>query len=178
VSVAPEQPVPHAAEQPVLLRIAEFGPPPEPAIGTTSGWRSPLLAELPSLRPEPLVPVLVARRSTAAATRALITEPQARGLAGATARAVLEVLEGRRPMQQLTGMLTDRAIAAVQTMRRGGLRWPIRSATTIGTVHVFLPSRHAVEACVVFRCDQRCRALALRIERERRRWVCAAVRIG
>jgi hypothetical protein len=185
VSAAPEQPVPSppAVEQPVLLRAVEFGPPPE-AASEQPGWRSTMLAELPELTCVPGVPVLVMRPGTdgpapapARRTRTMITEAQARGLASVTARAVLETLEGRRPMQQLTGMLTERALAAVDTMRRGGLRWPIRRAT-LGTVHVYLPCRDAVEACVVFRCDRRSRALALRFELQRRRWVATAIRIG
>lgn len=162
----------------MLFRVAEFGPPPE-AASARPGWQSTVLAELPELRCEPSVPVLVMRPNTAPARRGrvMITEAQARGLASVTARAVLEALEGRRPMQQLTGLLTERALAAVDTMRRGGLRWPIRRAT-LGTVHVYLPCRNAVEACVVFRCDQRSRALALRFELQRRRWVATAIRIG
>jgi len=180
VSISPESPVQQVPEQPVLLRVAEFGPPPESGpSGDAGAWRSPVLAGLPTLRPVPSLPVL-ARPGTARPARprpALITEAQARGLAGGTARAVLEVLEGRRPVHQLAGMLDTRAVAAVTTMVRGGLRWPVRRAT-VGTVHVYLPCREAVEACVVFRCDQRSRALAMRFERVRRRWVATAIRIG
>jgi Family of unknown function (DUF6459) len=176
VSVAPEPSLPDADEQPVLLRAVELGPPPD--CGTAvSGWRSTLLAELPRLRPVPSVPVPAPRPVPARATRLLITEAEARGVAGAAARAVLEVLEGRRPIQRLTTMFNDRAVDAVHAMQRGGLRWPVRRAT-IDTVRVFLPCRDAIEACVVFRCDQRPRALALRIDREGRRWVATAVRIG
>jgi hypothetical protein len=167
--------MPHAAGQPALFRLVELGPPPEQA--TPSGWRSALLAELPSMRPMAHGPVLVHRKEPARAARVLITEAEARGLAGTMARAVLEALEGRRPVQQLATILSERAVATVQTMRRGGLRWPIRRAT-VGTVRVFLPCRDAVEACVTFHCDQRTRVLVLRIDRERRRWLGTAVRIG
>jgi Family of unknown function (DUF6459) len=178
VSVAPETSLPNADEQLVLLRAVDLGPPPDRG-EAASGWRSTLLAELPRLRPVPSVPASAPRPAPAPVrtTRLLITEAEARGLAGAAARAVLEVLEGRRPIQRLTTMFTDRAVDAVHAMQRGGLRWPVRRAT-IDTVRVFLPCRDAVEACVVFRCDQRPRALALRIDREGRRWVGTAVRIG
>jgi hypothetical protein len=168
-----------AAEQPALYRLAEYGPPAEYAgpAEHAGGWRAALLAELPCLQPAPSVPVLVPRKERPRPARALITEAEARGLAGAMARAVLETLEGRRPVQQLTTMLNGRAVAAVQTLCRGGLRWPVRGAA-VGSVRVFLPRRDAVEACVTFRCDQRTRVLALRIDRQRRRWVGTAVRIG
>ena len=123
------------------------------------------------------MPVLGPRRQPVRPVWTLITEAEARGLASGMARAVLEALDGRRPMRQLAPMLTERAVATVHAMQRGGLRWPVRRAT-IGTVRVFLPCRDAVEACVTFRCDQRSRALALRLERDRRRWLCTAVRIG
>lgn len=175
MSVAPEPLVSHAIEQPMLFRMADFGPAPVHVV-PAYGWQPAWLAELP-MQPAPTVVVPKQRRKTAAPARVLITESEARGLAGTMARAVLESLEGRRPVQQLGSLLNARAIATVQTMLRGGLRWPVRRAT-VGTVRVFLPSRLAVEACVTFRCDQRTRVLALRIDRERRRWVGTAVRIG
>ena len=192
MSVAPEPPMPHALEQPALFRVAEYGPPPAENAVPAHGWRATLLAELPCLRPAPSVPapsVLVSSvpvlgvpalgrpKQPARRTRVLITEPEARGLAGVMARAVLEALEGRRPVQQLATMLSGRGVATVQTLCRGGLRWPVRGAT-VGTVRVFLPCRDAVEACVTFRCDQRTRVLVLRIDRERGRWVGTAVRVG
>jgi hypothetical protein len=161
----------------VLLRLVELGPPPDDAT-PVHGWRSALLAELPSIRPAPVAPVPSPRTEPArAAARVLITEAEARGLAGAMARAVLEAIEGRRPMQQLATMLSERAMATVQTMRRGGLRWPVRGAT-MGTVRVFLPYPDAVESFVTFHCDHRVRVLVLRIDRDHRRWLGTAVRIG
>ena len=180
VSALPQEPEPCVGDQFVLFRVVELGPPEEsgPAV---DGWRSAVLAQLPAAPPRTPVgsdgiaaaPVLVARPPVARS----ITEAQARGLAAAAARAVLEVLAGRRPVQQLTGLFGDRAMVTVQTLCRGGLRWPVRGAT-LGRVHVYLPSRNAVEACVLFHCDERCRALALRFERTGRRWICAAVRVG
>ena len=187
MSVAPEPPMPHALEQPALFRVAEYGPPPAENAVPAHGWRATLLAELPCLRPVPNVlgssgpvlgaPVLGRPKEPTRRARMLITEPEARGLAGVMARAVLEALEGRRPAQQLATMLSGRGVATVQTLCRGGLRWPVRGAT-VGTVRVFLPCRDAVEACVTFRCDQRTRVLVLRIDRERGRWVGTAVRVG
>src|SRR5829696_6511024 len=161
VSAVPEPSLQHAVEQPVLLRAIELGPPPDD--GVAHGWRSPLLAGLPSLQPLPAVPVHAPPRPAPRAPRALITEAEARGLAGAAARAVLDVLEGRRPLGQLRAVFAEQAISAVHAMSRGGLRWPVRRAT-IGAVRVYLPSHDAVEAFAVFHCDHRARALALRFD--------------
>jgi Family of unknown function (DUF6459) len=108
---------------------------------------------------------------------AAITDAEARALVASTARVVLEVLEGRRSTSQLAPMLNERAMAAVQTMLRGGLRWPVRRAV-VRSVHVALPSPNGIEACVVFCSGQRHRALALRLTRERRRWMTTAIRVG
>lgn len=188
-AVAPVRPIqsvplgqshsPEAAEpdqQPVLLRLVEFGPPPE-ATAPVPGWRSALLATLPSMCPASVVSVLPEQTEPARPARVLITEAEARGLAGAMARAVLEAIEGRRPIHQLATLLSERAVATVQTMRRGGLRWPVRRAT-VETVRVFLPRPDAVESFVTFHCDNRVRVLVLRIDRDRRRWLGTAVRIG
>ena len=156
--------------------MAELGPPPVED-DSVSGWRSQLLAKLPRLRPVPSAPAPGPQRAPEPPARALITEAEARGLAGSTARVVLETLEGRRPVRQLTAMLDERASAAVRTMQLGGLRWPIRRATIVA-VHVFQPCREAVEAVVTFRCDHRTRVLALRIDRVCRRWIVTAVRVG
>ena len=197
MSVAPELPGESLpVGQVVLLRAVDCGPPPEtpsPGLAESVGWRSRLLDTLPVLLPTPApglpgAPVVAGPAVAGPAvagppvrrTRRLvatITDAEAKALVVSTARVVLEVLEGRRPVAQLRPMLTDRAVAAVQTMLRGGLLWPVRHAT-IGSVHVALPSHDVVEACVVFRTGQRCRALALRIGRERRRWVATAVRVG
>ena len=161
-------------QPPVLLRIVEFGPPPETR--TRPGWRSPLLASLPRLRPEPRAvvdpPMPPPRRA-----RNLITDAEARGLAGATARAVFEVLDGRRPPHQLDVLLSQRAVSTVETMLRGGVRWPVRRAA-VRSLHVHQPSARAIEACVVFSSGGRHRAMARRIDRDRRRWLTTAIRIG
>lgn len=165
---------------PIFLRLAELGPPAEPP-GAVSSWCLPLVRELPAYglvvqtpppRPQPRMPA----RERQPAPR-LITDAQARGLVGATARAVLDVLGGRQPLTHLGTLLNNRALASVHAMLRGGLRWPVRHAT-VASVHIFLPDSHAVEASVVFHCQQRHRALALRMEHVRRRWVGTAVRVG
>ncbi len=177
MTVARELPHEPAHQRPTLLRIVEFGPPPlpDPAPDTRPGWRAPLLAGLPRLRPAP--PAAAPEPPPPRPIRTLVTDAEARGLAGATARLILEVLEGRRPAHQLDAALSDRAASTVRTMLRGGLRWPVRHAA-VRSLHVHQPTARAIEACVVFLSDTRHRALALRLDRDRRRWLATAVRIG
>lgn len=165
-----------AAERAQLLRTVESAPAPEATPGLDPPWRSPQLAGLP--QPPHPPPVRLSRPPAARRrTRALPTEAQARGLVAVTARAVLEVLDGRRPAQQLDSLLSERASAAVRTMLRGGLRWPVRRPV-LCSLHLHHPSPRAIEACVVFRSERRHRALALRLDRGRQRWLATAVRVA
>jgi hypothetical protein len=156
--------------------VVELGPPPEHG-EPASGWRSDRLAELPELRPAPGVPDSATRPGRTRPAQPPLTDAQARGLAGAAARAVLETLAGRRPASQLATLMDDRATVAVRTMQRGGLRWPVHNAFVVA-VHVSQPCPHAIEAAVTFRSDRRTRVLAMRLDRNHRRWLVTAVRIG
>jgi hypothetical protein len=161
---------------PVLLRAVDPGPAPDGAPTPAAGWCAPLLRGLPVLTTP--VPVVGARGPAGRRVpHAPVTEAQAHGLARTAARVVFDVLEGRRPEQQLDGLFTEWAASAVRAMRRGGLRWPVRGAT-LESVHVRLPTALAIEASVVFRSDGRHRALALRLDRDRHRWLATAVRIA
>lgn len=161
---------------PVLLRALDPGPLPDGADQDTAAWCAPLLCGLPTLTAT--VPVVGARGPAGRrAARTPVTEAQAHGMVKAAARAVFDVLEGRRPEHQLEELFTEWAASAVRAMRRGGLRWPVRGAT-LESVHVRLPSAMAIEASVVFRSDGRHRALAMRLDRHRHRWLATAVRIA
>lgn len=161
----------------VLVRVAELGPPVNGmGGGAAGGWRSAAVAGLPRLEAPPGVgdePGVVARR----VPRVLVTEAQARDLVRSTSRLVFEVLDGRRPLRQLERVLSERALSAVRTMLRGGLRWPVRGAT-VHSVHLHQPSTRAIEASVVFHSERRHRALALRMDRNRHGWLATAIRIA
>lgn len=122
---------------------------------------------------------------------AVVSDEQAVALATALVRPLLEVLEGRRPLRQLHGMLAAGAMYRLElTLRRGdrlrdghmrdsrmrdsrmrdrGLR--------LHKVRTCLPRPGVIEACAVVQAGPRFRAIALRLE-HRRRWVCTALRLG
>jgi Family of unknown function (DUF6459) len=170
---------PVETSQPVLLRLVELDPPPEPDDADLV-WRPSFLDRLPVLQPAPRArpeSAAVAKRPASAPDVPSIGPAQAGKLAATVARVVLEVLEGRRPPRQLNAVLTGQALATVQVGLAGGIREPVRRAS-VSTVRVCLPSRHAIESSVVFRCGHRFRALALRLEQHDERWLATALRLG
>jgi hypothetical protein len=170
---------PTAASQPVLLRLVDFGPPPEPD-DAARGWRPSFVDRLPPLQPAPPQRhelTLVTEPAEDTPIPVPITRPQAHSLATMVARAVLEVLEGRRPARQLSAVFDLRALSTVQVLLNGGLREPVQRAA-LSSVRVYLPCARSIESSVVFRCGHRCRALALRLEQQEQRWRCTALRVG
>jgi hypothetical protein len=94
-------------------------------------------------------------------------------------RRVLEVLDGRRPVEQLRSLLPDPAFEAVLTRLRtvrAGCRHVLRGLRTS------YPTRSAVEVSAVIGMrspegQERVVAAAARFERHDDRWLCAALRI-
>lgn len=166
----------------MLLRVVDCAPGaeglPEELGQPDGGWRPAALRAVPDTAraASPSAP-RAGREPVRRSVAAPMTDAEARALATTRARAILEVLEGRRPLGQIAPMLGDRALSAMHTMQRGGLRWPVRHAT-LGSVHVLLPTAEAIEACAVFHSAQRHRALALRIARRRNLWITTAIRVG
>ncbi|GAT65192.1 hypothetical protein HS048_09545 [Planomonospora sp. ID91781] len=87
----------------------------------------------------------------------------------ALAQAVAEILAGRRPPASVARHLTRRAHA--ELIRTGKIidcpRPPL-----VGAPHVSQPRDGAVEMCVLVRCGERSRGLALRLERRGVQWLC------
>ncbi|WP_449064757.1 Rv3235 family protein, partial [Planomonospora algeriensis] len=87
----------------------------------------------------------------------------------ALAQALAEILAGRRPPASVARHLTRRAHA--ELIRTGkiidGTRPPLA-----GTPHVSQPRDGVVEMCVLVRCGERARGLALRLERRGVQWLC------
>ncbi|MEU9886814.1 Rv3235 family protein [Sphaerisporangium sp. NPDC051011] len=94
--------------------------------------------------------------------------PDERGLRG-LGQAIAEVLAGRRPPGGVAERLTDRAYAELVRAGRmiDGRRPPVAAAP-----HVHLPCEGVVEACMLVRCGERSRVLALRVERRGVQWLC------
>jgi hypothetical protein len=108
----------------------------------------------------------------------LVAEPSMPELPQAPRRAdlhrllclLLEVLDGRRPPNQLRDRLGDGAYASMlatarRTGSRGGNRRPER-------LHISRPAPEAIELCATVTDGRRCRATAARVELHGGQWLC------
>jgi hypothetical protein len=119
-------------------------------------------------RPEPVGPEL----------------PDARAWGSRLVQAVSEVLAGDRPISQLV-RFTDEAVFT-ELNRRVRLLGLSTTATGRGasersavrSVRVCKPARHVAEVAAHVRHGDRSRAIALRMEIRRNRWVCTALELG
>ena len=100
------------------------------------------------------------------------------------AQAVAEVLAGDRPISQLVRYTDDEVF--MELNRRVRLLGLSTTATTRGakeksavqSVRVFMPEPFIAEVAAHVRRGDRSRAIALRMEIRRNRWVCTALEIG
>jgi hypothetical protein len=100
------------------------------------------------------------------------------------AQAVSEVLAGDRPISQLVRFTDDVVFADLN--RRVRLLGLTTTATARGakersavrSVHVCTPVKGIAEIAAHIRHGNRSRAVALRLEIRRNRWICTALEIG
>ena len=110
--------------------------------------------------------------------------PEARAWGGRLAQAVSEVLAGDRPVAQLV-RFTDEDVF-VELNRRVRMLGLTTTATGRGTkercalrsVRVCRPNAQVAEVAAHVRHGGRSRAIALRMEIRRNRWVCTALEVG
>ena len=89
---------------------------------------------------------------------------------------IIEASAGRRPLLQLTGLLTRAVSAGLER----DLRVPqhrIRAAA-VGTIRSCEPADGVAELSAVLRTPQRVHAAALRLEINHGHWVCTRLVIG
>jgi hypothetical protein len=110
--------------------------------------------------------------------------PEARAWGGRLAQAVSEVLAGDRPISQLVRFTDDEVFMELNrrvrllglsttAMTRGA-----KEKSTVQSVRVFMPQPFIAEVAAHVRRGDRSRAIALRMEIRRNRWVCTALEIG
>jgi len=110
--------------------------------------------------------------------------PDAQAWASRLVQAVSEVLVGDRPISQLV-RFTDEAVFT-DLNRRVRLLGLTTTATSRGakdrcavrSIRVCAPARHVAEVAAHVRHGDRSRAIALRMELRRHRWVCTALELG
>lgn len=163
--------------------------PPHPAAGTHSAVTSPIIDCEPPVRgpgrPAPHPPTLRPRPPRQPRLPAVVGEvpapPAAVMFADATLRRVLEVVDRRRPVNQLRGLLAPPLIDITQTLARvpqaGGAavlrRIRLRSIAAAADAQV-----DAAEVFATYTRGPRVRAIAARVELVAGRWQVVALQIG
>jgi hypothetical protein len=110
--------------------------------------------------------------------------PEAQAWAPRLVQALAEVLAGDRPIGQLV-RFTDTVVFA-DISRRVRVLGLTTTATARGakersavrSVHVFTPATEVAEVAAHVRYGDRSRAMALRLEVHRDRWICTALELG
>ncbi|MEK6442517.1 Rv3235 family protein [Pseudonocardia sp. T1-2H] len=169
-TTAPAVPEQRCATRPRLRRV-RYEPEPEdvvpPRTGRGTAW--------PGAAPAPPPPSTFA---AAAERRATERELAARRRAGTTMRLVVEVVDGRRPVRQLHGLVGPRVLRYVTAAI---LAPHARRATArLTSVHVSLPARDCAEVTAVCSMGGRVRAIAARFELGGPlpgEWTCTALRV-
>ena len=158
-----------------LPDIRVLPPPPEPclraSVPTPGQQVLPLDFVLPSGLSAGVPPVPVAVRA----------RPGIAPWAARLAQAVLEVEAAERPVMQLGRWVApdiyrrlDRR-QQLQARQLGPRRARPRRPEQVRSVHVCQPTPDVAEVSVVTSGGARCRALALRLEHRRGRWLCTAL---
>jgi hypothetical protein len=110
--------------------------------------------------------------------------PDVQAWASRLVQAVAEVLAGDRPITQLirftdSVVFTDlnrrvRVLGLTTTATGRGLK----ERSAVRSVHVFTPATEVAEVAAHIRYGDRSRAMALRLEVHRGRWICTALELG
>lgn len=109
--------------------------------------------------------------------------PDAITWTGRLVQAIIEVLSGERPAQQLNRWLTPHVHAqvlahSVATNQVGAQVRRTRTRRRVGSIRICSPADGVIEACVVLIGTRRARAMALRLEGLDGRWRCTALEVG
>ena len=155
---APPSPSTVPSTRPALVRVLDLAP----GLGADLGAGG----ELATAAPGPVLLRLPGPR---------VGRDEATTLVRTVVRPLLEVLEGRRPLRQLTGVLSPVVLHRVETILDGRLPGDLR----LHTIRVDQPRPDVIEASVTVQAGVRFRAVALRLQRRGRgRWTCTALRLG
>ena len=132
-----------------------------------------LIREARAAQPEP-VPEPVTQKDP----RPWPGNDEAAALAGCVVRPLLEVLEGRRPLRQLTPLLAPDVLQRLASTLSPGARRLRNSDLRLHKVRACVPAAGVIEACAVAQAGPRFRAVALRLEHRDERWRCTALVVG
>jgi hypothetical protein len=156
-------------------------PAPHPAIQGTLALDFPLPSGVPAIpRPPALTLIDGGRRSHPD----LVGIPAPEVWAGRFVQAVVEVMVGDRPVQQMVRWTDERVYADLSRRVRllgltanAGARVRLERSH-VRSVHVFAPEPEIAEVAAHVRHGSRSRAVAARLEANRGRWLCTALQLG
>lgn len=108
--------------------------------------------------------------------------PDAKAWSISLAQAMVEALQGRRPIPQLTRWVDERVLAAITVHRRtrAGTADPARvsSPAVLRSLRLQFPQPEAAEVSAHLMIGQRSIAIAFRLEAHFDRWLCTALELG
>jgi Family of unknown function (DUF6459) len=146
----------------------------------------PLPSGLPAVPQAPALSLVVgdADAAEAAAAIAVASVPAPRDWAGRFVQAVVEVVAGDRPLQQLVRWTNERVYADLS--RRVRILGLTTSAAArhrtershVRSVRIYQPRPDAAEVAAHVRHGARSRAVAARLEAQRGRWTCTDLTLG
>lgn len=90
--------------------------------------------------------------------------------------AIVEALNGHRPIAQLARHLDERVRPALEIRVRHVRRTD--PDLRILSIHLFTPAHGVIEACSTLDQGERARALAARLQAKHPGWLCTALRLG
>jgi hypothetical protein len=158
----------------------------QPPLQGTLALDFPLSSGLPAVPRAAELSLVVGRPEPPGAVdgRAECPVPAPGDWAGRFVQAVVEVIAGDRPLQQLIRWTDARVYSDLsRRVRILGLTTSAASRhrterSHVRSVHISQPHQHAAEVAAHVRHGARSRAVAARLEAERGRWTCTALRLG
>lgn len=169
-----------AVTRPRLAAVRDAG---EDAVPATARYSGELTAGALALRHQAIIRLGVASSPHDEVREDLPGLPDARLWGGRLAQAVSEVLAGDRPISQLVRFTDDQVFLELNRRVRllglnstAGTRGA-KEKSTLRSVRVFMPNPAIAEVAAHVRHGDRSRAVALRLEIRRNRWVCTALEL-
>src|SRR3954471_8460442 len=167
---------------PPLARLRLLPPPPQPSGNEAIYLPIPGEQTLPLEFSPP--PALVVRNESTS-TLVADNDPTVAAWAARLAQAVLEVVSAERPAHQLGRWVAPDVFRRLDRRQQVSVRQisgqPLarqprqRCPEHVKSVHVCQPTRDVAEVSVVTTGPERARALAMRLERHKERWLCTAL---
>lgn len=106
--------------------------------------------------------------------------PEVRAWSATLASAIMQVVQGQRPIAQLTRWVAERALAELALRRRQVAQAGHRDSgpAVLRSIRLQHPAPSVTEVCACLTLGRRTVPLAFRLELSGERWLCTAVELG